>query len=440
MPSHHPQTRNASQPVSTLATAPADATRARAVGRSRRGTNAPVVARRRPTSAPSPPARRERVPYLDNLKALLVAAIIVAHSLVAYSDYSGAWPYQTVQEVRLSGVTNAVLRVPMVAGVLFAMGLFFLISGLVTPGSIERKGPPRYARDRIVRLGIPLVVFLFMWQGLIWFTYRQTGYSTWSYWAVFMHASPFLEPGPMWFVGVLLIYSLGYAAWRQWRRHHASPFAAHARSASDGRDQLSGRTLIALAAGISIATILVRPVFPFLSGQIGQLKLWQWPQYLAMFGLGIVAAQRRWLDPLPDRIWRRCGAAALSATVAVLLLLLAIHLAGDSTNVLKERLHWAATLLAAIEGPLAVSACVWLIGAAQRHLNRPPHALGRALARSAFGAFIIQGPVLIALMLELRPLAASAEIKALIVACAGVTISFALSWLLVTRTPIGRIL
>ena len=51
------------------------------------------------------------------------------------------------------------------------------------------------------------------------------------------------------------------------------------------------------------------------------------------------------------------------------MLLLAIHLAGDSTDVLKQRLHWAATLLAVIEGPLAVGACVWLLGAAQRSLQ-----------------------------------------------------------------------
>jgi hypothetical protein len=141
---------------------------------------------------------------------------------------------------------------------------------------------------------------------------------------------------------------------------------------------------------------------------------------------------------VPDRIWRRCGAAALLATVAVLALLLAIHLAGDSTDVLKQRLHWAATSLAVIEGPLAVGACVWLLGAAQRYLNRPPRRLGRALARSAFGAFIMQGPVLIGLMLALRQLGLSAEIKALIVACAGITISFALAWLLVSRTWSGR--
>ena len=169
-----------------------------------------------------------------------------------------------------------------------------------------------------------------------------------------MHASAFLEPGPMWFVGDLLIYSLAYAAWRSWRQHHAAPLATHVRSAADQSGPVSGRTLIALAAGISIATTLTRPIFPFLSAQIGQLKLWQWPQYLAMFGLGIVAAQRRWLDPVPDRLWRRSGAAALAATGAVLALLVAIHFAGYSTDVLKlHQLHWAPTLLAAIEGPLA---------------------------------------------------------------------------------------
>jgi hypothetical protein len=56
------------------------------------------------------------------------------------------------------------------------------------------------------------------------------------------------------------------------------------------------------------------------------------------------------------------------------------------------------------------------------------------------GAFVVQGPVLIALALVLRPLALPAEVKALAVAAAGVGASFALAWLLVTRTRLGRIL
>ena len=45
----------------------------------------------------------------------------------------------------------------VIPGVLFAMGLFFLISGLVTLGSLARKGPKDFARDRLVRLGVPLL-------------------------------------------------------------------------------------------------------------------------------------------------------------------------------------------------------------------------------------------------------------------------------------------
>jgi hypothetical protein len=40
---------------------------------------------------------------------------------------------------------------------------------------------------------------------------------------------------------------------------------------------------------------------------------------------------------------------------------------------------------------------LWLLGVAQRHLDRRPGRLGRALARSAFGAFIVQGVVLVGL-------------------------------------------
>jgi hypothetical protein len=101
--------------------------------------------------------------------------------------------------------------------------------------------------------------------------------------------------------------------------------------------------------------------------------------------------------------------------------------------------HWTSLALTAIEGPLAVGASVWLLGIAQLHLNRPLGPRGSALARSAYGAFLLQGVVLIGLMVALRPVGVPAEIKALSVAGLGVAGSFALSWVLVTRTRLGRI-
>lgn len=200
-------------------------------------------------------------------------------------------------------MTNDALGMLVLPAVLFVMGLFFLISGMITPGSVSRKGPRRFARDRLVRLGVPLAVWaLVSWPGAKWLIFEVGGEPT-SFWWRFMHSDPFLDTGPMWFVEVLLIYSLAYAAWRQWTARTA------AEPAPDRRSPLTGRTLIAIAAGISVGTVLVRLAFPLLSGQVGQSHLWQWPQFVAMFGLGIVGARRGWLSPVPDRICRGCGRA-----------------------------------------------------------------------------------------------------------------------------------
>jgi Acyltransferase family len=382
---------------------------------------------------------RERLAYLDNLKLLLVAVIIAGHGALAYGDLESAWPYQDVQEVQLAGVSNVALSVVVIPAALFAMGLFFLISGIVTPGSVSRKGPRSFARDRLVRLGLPLLVWtLLLWPGAIWAAHLAAG-DRYSFWWQLTHQDPILDTGPMWFAEILLVYSLGYAAWRY--RHGRGPNRELPRTISDNGGELSGRTLVALAAGISVATVLVRMVFPAASGQIGQSHLWQWPQFVAMFGLGLVAAQRGWLRPVPDRVRRGCGLAALGGVVAFALLGAVMAATGVDGHVLFEhRIHWAPLTLAAIEGPLVVGTSLWLLGLAQRRLDRRPGPLGRAAARSAYCAFVLQGIVLIGLMVTLRPAPLPAEVKAVAVAGLGVAGSFALAWLLVSRTRLGRIL
>jgi hypothetical protein len=304
---------------------------------------------------------------------------------------------------------------------------------------VSRKGPRAFARDRAIRLGLPLVVWtLVIWPGAIWTAHLAAGENH-SFWWQLTHADPSLDTGPMWFVEVLLVYSLAYAAWRYWRRRRmtgADPGAASTRGAA-----LSARAVIALAVAISVLTVLVRPIFPAASGQIGQSHLWQWPQFVAMFALGLIAAQRGWLNPVPDRVRRACGFAALGGVAAFLVVAGSMAALGVHGHVLfKPGLHWASLSLAATEGPLAVGTSVWLLGVAQRHLHRPPGPLGRALARSAYGAFLLQGVVLIGLMIALRPLGVPAEVKALAVAGLGVAGSFALAWILVTRTRLARII
>lgn len=379
------------------------------------------------------PAVREA--YLDRIKVVLVAGIIAVHGVVGYSGFEGGWAYQPVREVRLAEATDMAVGTVLLPALLFVMGLFFLVSGLVVPGSLARRGARAFVRERLVRLGVPYAVWvLLIWPVVVFAPRRVAGWDS-SYWEMFLGARPFLDAGPLWFVGVLLLYSLAYAAWRTWWPR--TP-------AGDGealRTGDQGRALALLALGISVATVLVRPVFPFDSHQVAEVQLWQWPQYLGMFGLGVVAAERGWLRPVPDRLRRRCGLVALVSTLAWVVLFGAVLAAGldPGEAFAGPAWGWAPVMIALVEGPLVVGASVWLLAVAQRHLDRAPGPQGRTLARSAYAAYLVQGFVLIALAVALRPVDLGAELKALVVGVAGVVASFGLAWLLVSRTPVGRV-
>ena len=320
----------------------------------------------------------------------------------------------------------------LVPAVLFAMGLFFLMAGLLTPGSLDRKGPRRFAGDRLRRLGGPWAAFaLVLWPLTVAAMYWAVGASRSSAWADL--TEPPLDTGPLWFLVVLLLFSLGYAAWSQLGAH------LPVRPAGTPAGRLDGRHLAAIAAGIAAASFVVRLWFPLGSAQVANLKPWQWPQFLAMFGLGIVSARRGWLAPVPDRLRRGCGLAAVAATLSFPLLILVGGAAGLPVDLelFQGGWRWQAAAAAVAEGVLAVSASLWLLGFAQRHAG-PRGRLAHVLARSAYGAFLVQGPVLIALALALRPLAVPAEVKALAVAAAGVAGSFALGWRLARGSGAGE--
>ncbi len=375
-------------------------------------------------TAPAGAPARGRAAYLDNLKAVLVAAVIFGHAWAGYAAL-GSWTYTGVREVSIGPVTVLVLEILFGPFGLFVMAFFFLMAGLLTRGSVDRKGPGRFARDRLLRLGLPLVVFtLLLYPPLVWAMDRVTGHPTPPDWTA-------LDPSQLWFVEVLLIYSLAYAAWRAVR----PPAAAGPRGGPLGL-----RHLLGLAAAVAAATFLVRLRYPLDSDQVAELHLWQWPQCLALFGLGVVSARHGWLDPVPDRLRRACGVTALAGVAAIGAFAGLVAAGGVPTGEFFGGWHWAAVATASAEGILAVMVSVWLLGLAQRHLAQDWGRVRAAATRGAYAAFVVQGHVLVGLALTMRPAHLPAEIKAAVVSVAGVVASFALGWLLVARTALGRLL
>lgn len=371
-----------------------------------------------------------RARYLDNLKVILIAAIIVGHAVIGYAGSTDAWSYSDVREVTLAPVTEAVV-VPATFLSAFVIPLLFLVAGLLTRPSLERKGVAPYVRDRLLRLGVPFVTFAILtWPLAEYALFRRFGAAPPL--GEYLRAEGTLDTGVLWFVGTLLIFSLAYAGYAHLRGDRAqAPTTA----------PLTARHLLLLALGVAAGSFLVRLALPVESdNRYVDLNMWEWPACAAMFGLGIAAAPRGWVSAVPDRLRRVGRAATLGAGVGAVALVVGLVALGASPEDLAGGWSWPALAFATGEAVLAVFGAVWLLGAAQRHLDRPFAWIPPAAGRAAYGAFMLQGPVLIGLALALRPLPLPAEVKALAVAAGGVTGSFALAWVLISRVPVvGRI-
>jgi fucose 4-O-acetylase-like acetyltransferase len=370
----------------------------------------------------------QRIVPIDNFKSVLVAWVIGCHALMGYAAIGG-WPYEEVQETTLSPRVEYVLTVLIGPTGLFAMGTFFFLAGLFGPVAINRLGPARFAWSRLIRLGVPWILFmLLIWPFFMWLAYRAAGNDL-SYWQAFRGRTPFLDSGPLWFVQVLLYVSLGYALWTWlgWGRR-VRPAA------------IAGRHLLVVAAAIAATSFAIRLWFPARSQQILDLHLWQWPQCVGMFCLGAMVSGQGWAREIPSEIARRCRIAVLVTLVGAVGLALVVvsNFARQEASYLGGW-RWQAVALDAVEASLVVAGSIALLAFCHRRLTSESPIL-RGAARGAYSAFMLQVPVLLTLEMAARPLPIPAEAKAVLVGGLAILGSFALGWFLVTRTKLGRIL
>jgi hypothetical protein len=389
---------------------------------------APAPVPEQPGADAAPELAGTRTIAVDNLKVALIAVVIAVHGVMGYAAFFDGWPYAEVQEVHLPDAAVIVVFALFAPVGLCMMALLFLVAGFLTAPSVARKGPARFARDRLVRLGVPFAVFVLgIWPVTLYALYRPLGRATRSYWAYFTGALP--NNGPLWFVGLLLLVSLGYAGGRAIRR-----------SAPSRAPEPTTNGLLLVAAGIAVSSFLVRLAYPYAGPTVLDLNEWQWPECIALFAVGVLAAPYGWIRAVPAAVDRAAGRIAAVTGVVLAIFLLVALAAGVPQQDFLGGPHWAAFGVAGVEGLLTVFGSLRLLTLAQQHLYRATR-FGRALARSAYAAFLLQAPVLIGLAAALRPVPVPAGVKALTVVVGGLAGSFGLGRLIVSRArSVARVL
>jgi peptidoglycan/LPS O-acetylase OafA/YrhL len=354
------------------------------------------------------PVVTSRLGWMDTLRVTAIAGVIVMHAATAYIlDID--WYYQ---ERTTSALTPTLVAFPALLAGLFGLGPLFLLGGLLSAGSLGRKGPGGFARGRLLRLGLPLLVFVVLIDPLTDYLGALAEGEHPRPWPYLADQTGTRDTGPMWFVALLLLCSLAYAALRQLRPARGSVTA-----------DLVRRHLVAAAATIAIGSFVVRLVSPLGEETFANLRWEAWPQGIGLFTLGVLAGERGWLEVLDRRLVRGCGWVAVAAVLG-LTALAAFALATNHLDAVAGGLAWPSAAFAVLEGVGAVALSLWVVAWFRRRWDRPGRLLRRA-GRGSYAAYVLHPPVLVLLSMLARPLPVPPEGKFVLVAASGVVAAFA---------------
>ncbi len=327
-----------------------------------------------------------RMVYLDRLRISLTVLVVLHHVAMSFGAGGPAFYYVDLPET----IVSRNLLVFVLFNQAWFMGAFFLVAGYFTPHSLDRKGNFGFLMSRVVRLGIPLVLFSLL--------LNPVAVSGW------FHVEDWLGPytgdtfdwvdqigmGPTWFLAMLLIFSFGYALVR---RLVGGDRLSSAATKPPGLAMIGAFVLVLATAGF-----LMRLQLAVGESWAGFPSLGYLPQYVALFTIGIVAARRDWLSQLSVRT----AATGLGAAVVASVLLFPLAFSGqwfslELTETLPEAMgdgSWRSAVYALWDATLAVGLLAGLI-VMLRSVTRREGAFGRFLAQNSYATYFVHIPIVV---------------------------------------------
>ncbi|MEH7239365.1 acyltransferase family protein, partial [Bacillus sp. JJ1562] len=88
--------------------------------------------------------------FIDNIKIALIMLVVAHHAGQPYGP-GGWWYFLDDESINWLGRFFSV-------NAAFFMSMFFFLSAYFLPQSIARKGPERFLKERLIRIGIPLLL------------------------------------------------------------------------------------------------------------------------------------------------------------------------------------------------------------------------------------------------------------------------------------------
>ncbi len=226
---------------------------------------------------------KDRIVYVDQIRVFLTCLVVAHHAGQAYGPTGGVWVVDNVAK-------SAWLGNFFFINASYMMGLYFFISGYFLIFSISRKSKAEFTKDRLKKLGIPLLFFTLLI--FLPFNYYGAGGqgNVFQFLADTYLNKPPIATGHLWFVASLLVYSFIYLLlFHNWFIRKSGNFGS-----------LKMVYIIIYILLLTLVSALVRLKYP-----VDVWRTWlipvepaHLPQYFSLFIAGTMFNHARWLNQL----------------------------------------------------------------------------------------------------------------------------------------------
>ena len=344
-----------------------------------------------------------RIYFIDNLKILLAVLVVLHHAAQPYGPGGGWW----ISSANISIIDYIVLGIFMAFNASFFMGLFFMLSAYFVPSSIDRKGANRFLKDRLVKLGVPILIFMFI-------VFPLMDYLL-NYQIILL--------GHLWFLAMLLIFSTVYVAYWLVNRPYSKP----------KRPFPNNKVILTFIVVMALISFVVRIWWPENQWALfGLFEPFHVTQYIMLFAVGIIAYKEGWFEALPKstgKLWSRVAILTLISLLFVGAVTNSMEFSGGLTVASLIGSFW--------EAFMCVSMSIALISLFKNRFNSQ-NPITKAFADDTFTVYLIQLPIVVLLQYMIIGLSIDPLIKFVIVGALGVPLAFALSHYVIRRLPYAK--
>ncbi len=241
----------------------------------------------------------QRLDYLDNIKWVLSVLVILHHAAaVAGLD---AFPLNLPLVIESEHYQYRILSQFQAANQGFFMGLFFFISAYFVVPSYEKKGKWCFLQDKFIRLGIPLLLTVFIIDPVAIYivddySFLRSLQNSFHLYGEMLRSFNMLL-GVAWFCWTLIVFNIGYMLYRELSPNNEK--ILHPLPTILEMVSFAAAMIPLYYSGLLLMNILGKDF-------LGFHLLQNFPMYIAMYCFGIKAYNNRWLGQITHKsafIW-----------------------------------------------------------------------------------------------------------------------------------------